>query len=192
MHVCVLSCFSHVWLFANLWTVAHQAPLSMGFSRQEHWSGLSCPPPGDLPKPGIRPLSPALAASSLPLAPPGNSLKSIQPSSKHWTLWFWPRLQLSCHHGCKLHPTHSVNQDHIHALFLCRADLHPGYTPSSKTSVWLPLKVGIWVWTAMERSCLSVTSTRPSTYWGQGHVCDTMVIVASTKDLTHSRHSTHL
>ena len=47
--------FSCVWLFAILWTVAHQSPLSMGFSRQEYWSGLSCPPPGDLPNPGIEP-----------------------------------------------------------------------------------------------------------------------------------------
>ena len=46
---CVLSCFSHVPLFVTLWTVARQAPLSMGFSRQEHWSGLPRPPPGDLP-----------------------------------------------------------------------------------------------------------------------------------------------
>ena len=54
-------------------SVAHQAPLSMGFSRREHWSGLPCPPPGDLPDPGIEPtslLSPALAVVSLPLAPP--------------------------------------------------------------------------------------------------------------------------
>ena len=43
---CELSLFSHVWLFATLWTVAHQAPLFMGFSRQEYWSGLPCPPPG--------------------------------------------------------------------------------------------------------------------------------------------------
>ena len=49
----VLSHFSRVWLFATLWTVAHQAPLSMGFSRQEYWSGWPCPPPGDLPDPGI-------------------------------------------------------------------------------------------------------------------------------------------
>ena len=49
----VLSRFSHVQLFATLWTVAHQASLSMGFSRQEYWSGLPCPPPGDLPDPGI-------------------------------------------------------------------------------------------------------------------------------------------
>ena len=57
----MLSHFSQVWLFATLWTVAHQAPLSMGFSRQEYWSGLPCPPPGDLPNPGIKPMSPALA-----------------------------------------------------------------------------------------------------------------------------------
>ena len=44
-----LSCFSHVWPFATPWTIAHQAPLSMGFSRQEYWSGLSCPPPWNLP-----------------------------------------------------------------------------------------------------------------------------------------------
>ena len=53
---CVLSHFSHVRLFATLWTVARQAPLSMGFSRQEYWSGLPCPPPGDLPYPGIKPV----------------------------------------------------------------------------------------------------------------------------------------
>ena len=48
----------HVWLFVTLWTAAHQAPLSMGFPRQEYWSGLSCSPPGDLPDPGIEPTSP--------------------------------------------------------------------------------------------------------------------------------------
>ena len=55
---------SRVRLFAAPWTVARQAPLSMGFSRQEHWGGLPCPPPGDLPDPGVEPaslLSPVLA-----------------------------------------------------------------------------------------------------------------------------------
>ena len=51
--MCVLSHFSHTRLFVTLWTVAHQAPLSMGFSRQEDWGGLPCPPPGDLPDPRI-------------------------------------------------------------------------------------------------------------------------------------------
>ena len=53
----MLSHFSHVQLFVTLWTVAHQTPLSMGFSRQEYRSGLPCPPPGDLPDPGIEPAS---------------------------------------------------------------------------------------------------------------------------------------
>ena len=62
--VCVLSRFSHVWLFVTLWTVARQAPLSMRFSRQEYWSGLPFPSPGDLPNLGIEHrsfMSPAFA-----------------------------------------------------------------------------------------------------------------------------------
>ena len=57
--------------FLTLRTVAHQAPLSTGFSRQEYWSGLPCPPPGDLPDPGIQPASPALQVDSLPSESPG-------------------------------------------------------------------------------------------------------------------------
>ena len=60
----MVSHFSLFRLFAVLWTVSHQASLSMGFSRQEYWSGLPCPPPGDLPNPGLKPtslMSPALA-----------------------------------------------------------------------------------------------------------------------------------
>ena len=55
--MCVLSHFSCVQLCATPWTVAHQAPLSMGFSRPEDWRGLPCPPPGDLPDSGIEPMS---------------------------------------------------------------------------------------------------------------------------------------
>ena len=61
----VLSHFSCVRLFASPWTVAHQAPLSVGFSRQGYWTGLPCHPPGDLPDPGIKltsPASPTLAS----------------------------------------------------------------------------------------------------------------------------------
>ena len=57
--LCVLSPFSRVPLSVTPWTVARQTPLSMGFSRQEYWSGLLGPPPGDLPDPGIEPMSPA-------------------------------------------------------------------------------------------------------------------------------------
>ena len=60
-YACMLSPFSVSDSLWPPWTVARQAPLSMGFSRQEYWSGLSFPPPGDLPDPGVRPASPALA-----------------------------------------------------------------------------------------------------------------------------------
>ena len=62
IHVYMLSSFSRVQLFAMLWTVACQAPLSMGFSRQEYWSRLPCPPPGNLPNPGMKPLFSTAAA----------------------------------------------------------------------------------------------------------------------------------
>ena len=88
--------FNHVRLFATPWTVARQAPLSMGFSRQEYWSGLPFPPPGDLPDPGIEPASltsPVLAAGffttsatwEAPLVPqPG--VKPVPPALEAWTL----------------------------------------------------------------------------------------------------------
>ena len=66
-----------VGLSETLWTVARQAPLSVGFSRQECWGGLSFPPPGDLPNPGIKPGSPvslALQADSLPTEPSGKPI----------------------------------------------------------------------------------------------------------------------
>ena len=69
--VCVCESLSHVRLFATPWTIAHRASLSIGFSRQEYWSGLPFPAPGDLPNPGIKPGSPALQADSLPAEPPG-------------------------------------------------------------------------------------------------------------------------
>ena len=62
---------SRVQLFVTPWTVAYQAPLSMEFSRQEYWSGLPFPSPGDLPHPGIEPRSPTLQADVLVSEPPG-------------------------------------------------------------------------------------------------------------------------
>ena len=58
MCVCMLSCFSCVQLCVTLWTATHQTSLSVGFSKQEYWSGLPCPPLGHLPDPGIEPVSP--------------------------------------------------------------------------------------------------------------------------------------
>ena len=74
---------SRVQLFATPWTVAHQAPPSMGFSRQEYWSGLPSLSPGDLPDPGIEPRSPALQADALPSEPPG---KPVSQFSKYHNL----------------------------------------------------------------------------------------------------------
>ena len=71
MHACMLNRFSHVQLFETLWIVAHKAPLSMGFSKQEYWSGLPCSPLGDLPNPRVKlasPMTPVLEADSLPLS----------------------------------------------------------------------------------------------------------------------------
>ena len=69
---------SRVRLFATPWTVAHQASPSMGFSRQEYWSGLTFPSPGDLPDPGIKPESPTLEADAVTSEPPGKLIRSYE------------------------------------------------------------------------------------------------------------------
>ena len=69
---------SRVQLFATPWTVAYQAPLSMGFSRQESWSGLPFPSPVDLPDPGIEPGSPTLQADALPSESPEKSRSHLK------------------------------------------------------------------------------------------------------------------
>ena len=73
--MCVL--VSHVRLILTPWTLARQAPLSMEFSRQEYWSVLPFPPPGNLPNPGIKARTPALQADSLPSEPPGKPEANI-------------------------------------------------------------------------------------------------------------------
>ena len=83
---------SHVRLFATPWTVAHQPPPSMGFSRQEYWSGLTFPSPGDLPSAGIEPPSLAMEVDSLPTELQGKKLPNSSQlscitfqSSQQWT-----------------------------------------------------------------------------------------------------------
>ena len=86
--VYVLSCCSRFWLFTTLWAIACQAPQSMEFSRQEYWSGLPCPPPGDLPNPGIElesPAFPALQEDSLLLSHWGNPREWILKKTKKHT-----------------------------------------------------------------------------------------------------------
>ena len=84
-----LSC---VWLSATAWTVVYQASLSMGFSRQEYWSGLPFPSPGDLPDPGIKPRSPALQADTSPSEPQGKPMSCIGSGKRFevksvWNTW---------------------------------------------------------------------------------------------------------
>ena len=77
----MLSCFSHVRLCATPWTAVHQAPLSIRVSRQEHWSGLPCRPPGDPPIPGIEPASVTSnlywQAGFSPVTPPGKPMSYL-------------------------------------------------------------------------------------------------------------------
>ena len=80
----LLSCSIRPKSFVAPWTVARQAPLSMGFSRPEYWSGLPFPSPGDLRDPGLEPMSPGLKVDSLPSEPP-DKLSSI-----HYTCCFFP------------------------------------------------------------------------------------------------------
>ena len=84
---CVCWSLNCVQLFASPWTVAHQAPLSMEFSRQECWSGLPFPSPGALPNPGIEPGSPAVQANSLSSKPPQNPLSHMDPISFNQLNW---------------------------------------------------------------------------------------------------------
>ena len=80
--MCVINCFNFVWLFATLWTVACQVPLSTGFSKQEHWSGLLCSPPEDLPDPRTEaPAAPELQVDSLLLSHQGG------PVGADWRQW---------------------------------------------------------------------------------------------------------
>ena len=82
IEVKLLSC---VWLFVTRWTLTYQSPLSMGFSRQEYWSGLLFPSPGYLPNPGIKPWSPALQADALPSEPWGKPMTSMA-SAVYWVI----------------------------------------------------------------------------------------------------------
>ena len=126
---------------ATPWTVARQAPLSMAFSRQEHWSGLLFPPP-DLPNPGIKPRSPALQADSLPCDPPGKPLKKkdsflnmiflqvSHPFLLCWALWVY-----SCSPWSAL-------------TFILRAEALSAHEPRARTG-WICMD-----WESQGQSCL--------------------------------------
>ena len=109
---------SRVRLFATRWTVAHQAPPSMGFSTQEYWSGLPFPSPGHLPDPGIEPRSPALQADALTSEPPGqedylNSLSLSFSSVKVLVAWSCPILWDPMEHSPPDSSVHGILQARI-------------------------------------------------------------------------------
>ena len=101
---------SHVQLFATSWTVAYEAPQSMGFSRQEYWSGLPFPSPEDLPNRGIEPRSPALQADALPPEPPEKPLAEIV------TLWASNSTKCRVFRELKTYHIKSCTQKFIAAL----------------------------------------------------------------------------
>ena len=99
----MLSCFSRVQLFANLWTIALQAPLSMGLSRQEYCSGFPCPPPGDLPNPGIELASlpsPAWAGSFFTTSATWEAHSSVSITSFKKKKLLWLKMA-KCYWKCR-------------------------------------------------------------------------------------------
>ena len=149
---------SHVRLFATPWTVARQAPPSMGFSRQEYWSGLPFPSPGDLPDPGIKPRSPALQVDALTSEPPGTwSNRQIWSWSREWRWAKTDRVLLREHTGHSKYPTPTTQESTLHMditrwptpksdwLYYLQPKMEKLYKVSkNKTGSWLWL----WSWTS--------------------------------------------
>ena len=128
-YMCLLSCtqwLSHVWFFETLWTIARQAPLSMGFSRQEYWSGLPFPPPGNLPDPGIK-----LAFLTSPALVGGFFTTSVQFSSVTQSC---PTLCDPMNRSTPRLPVHhqlpESTQTHVHCVSDAIQPSHPLSSPS--------------------------------------------------------------
>ena len=141
---------SHIWLFATPWTVAHQTPLSMGFPRQESWSGLPYPSPGDLPNPGIEPGSLALQADSLPSEPLGKPLMYTfiqQPMNSSYStglkpnLFSPPTLLPTSVIGTTLPCARMRAHTHTHCMHAC-AHTHPQWEMPAQ-----------WPWRPPPQSC---------------------------------------
>ena len=145
MNVCVLSHFGRVWLYATLWTVARQAPLSMGLSRPEYWSGLPYPPPRDLADPGIEPLclmSPALSAT--------------------WETWCICLVMLN--YNAEIHiklSSHSVFGDRTSVRVYTAHSHYSG-------SLYHMISLGTWNWRPL--NCSPSDNTRVRLLWGSGHI----------------------
>ena len=126
----MLSCFTPVQLLATLWAIAHLAPVPVGFSRQEYWSGLPCPAPGDIPTPGIKPASPVaptFQADSLPL---NHSYDSIQFSLVAQSCLTMPPHESQHARPPCSSPTPGVTQTHVHQVRDAMQPSHPLLSPS--------------------------------------------------------------
>ena len=133
--VAVVQSLSRVWLFATPWTVARQAPLSMGFSRQDYWSGSPFPSPGDLPDAEIEPVSPALVGRLFTTEPPGKFyLVAISPYMAnegdiliHPSPWVYP----------SIYPSKWIKRDYIkeHVREHCLLSSVPS-TPAFPSWLW--------------------------------------------------------
>ena len=129
--MCVLSHIRRVWLFTTLCAIACQATWSMGFSRQEYWSGLPCPLPGDLPKPGIELLN--WQADSLPLAPPGKPkdiFSSVQFSHSVVSSSLWSHGLQHIRPPCPS-PTPGVYSDSCPSSWWCHPTISSSVVPFS-------------------------------------------------------------
>ena len=138
-HACMhtLSHFSHVWLFVTLWTEAHQAPLSMWFSRQEHWSGLPCSPE-DLPYPGIKSvflMSPALTGGSFTTSTTWELVQSLSH------VWLCDSMDCSTTGLLVHHQVLEFTQTHVHWVSNAIQPSHPRLSPSSPPSVFPSIRV---------------------------------------------------
>ena len=135
VHVSYTQLLSRVWLFSTPWTVACQAPVSMNFSRQEHWSGLPFPTPGDLPDPGINPESPASAGRFFTTVPPGKlqRLGLLTCKTKRICGTWGAMVQMK---GCWLSPPEGAGQHTPEPGFLgwARAKLLGTKRPSAPSS----------------------------------------------------------
>ena len=164
----------HVRLFATPWTVAYQAPLSMEFFRQEYWSGLLCPSPGDCPNPGIKPRSPTLQADSLPSEPSGTLFPSYSPAPSPDALVFpVPKGQ-----QCLLSCSKQIN------LWFPRGDkqgLVPFPPPWGLYYGDLFLKTlihlfGLFCWRKMYKSLWTVLSPQAPHFLTSPYLCSTSLI----------------
>ena len=169
-------CVSVTQLYLTLstpWTVAHQAPLSKGFSRQEYWRGLPFPFPGDLPNPGIKPTSPALQVDSLLSEPPG---KSPQFSDIKSPLLLGRKLRyIDAPPPLFASPRPSVHPPALHPQRneLHRGSLLPWGWGGSQEPIWWPVwgeagqGQGLWVG-EQEEGCGWRSSCGVCVVWGAG------------------------